>query len=94
MTDNTTSPAKVSIKSQCYGTSIIHLTYTNVGTRKRCATARRGLAAALATAGAKSVATPPREFLLMTAGETGSQRSKFRDRKRACTPVGSLGMEG
>ena len=34
LTDNTTSPAKVSIKSQCYGTSIIHLTHTNVGTRK------------------------------------------------------------
>ena len=92
MTDNTTSPAKVSIKSQCYGTSIIHLTHTNVGTRFRGR--RQGLVAALATAGAKSVATPPREFLLMTAGETGSERSKFRDRKRACTPVGSLGMEG
>ena len=33
------------------------------GHAEGCATARRGLAAALATAGAKSVATPPREFL-------------------------------
>ena len=55
---------------------------------------RRGWRRRASTAGAKSVATPPREFLLTTAGETGSERSKFRDRKRACTPVGSLGMEG
>ena len=55
---------------------------------------RRGWRRRASTAGAKSVATPPREFLLMTAGETGSKRSKFRARKRACTPVGSLGMEG
>ena len=55
--------------------STIHLTHTNVGTRFRGG--RQGLVAALATAGAKSVATPPREFLLTTAGETGSERSKF-----------------
>jgi hypothetical protein len=95
LTDNTTSPAKVSIKSQCYGTSIIHLTHTNVGTRKAARQRGGGWRRRSQLPGRNRSQRPRANFFKRRhAGETGSERSSFRDNNRSCTPAQSKNMGG
>ena len=95
LTDNTTSPAKVSIKSQCYGTSIIHLTHTNVGTRKAARQRGGGWRRRSQLPGRNRSQRPRASFFKRRhAGETGSERSSFRDNNRSCTPAQSKNMGG